>query len=82
MNKKHRRHIKRLASKYDITLFEAIKLFYGEKESINKNVVYSIYKKRNKGKVGKFKSTKKKKRVKVKKQVLSKPSQSDIINSC
>lgn len=72
MNKKHRRHIRRIAEKYDIELFEAIKLFYGEKECINKNVIYSIYKKRDKGKVRKLNSINKKKAQKVKKQVLSK----------
>jgi len=82
MNKKHRRYIKRLACRNEIDLFEAIKLFYGEKEISDKNILYSICKKRNKGKVGKLKALKRKNNRKLKNKVLSKRSECDNIDLC
>jgi hypothetical protein len=51
MLKKHRRNIKRLSKKLGITLDEAIEKFYKDQQ-INKNVYFSIIKKRNKGSIG------------------------------
>lgn len=51
MLKNHRRYIKRLAKKFSITIDEAIDKFYKDQQ-INKNVVFSINKKRNKGSIG------------------------------
>lgn len=48
MNKSHRRNIRRLAKKFNITLEESIKKFYLD-QKIDKNVIFSINKKRNKG---------------------------------
>lgn len=46
--KNHRRNIKRLAKRFNITIDEAIEKFYAG-QSINKHHIYSINKKRNKG---------------------------------
>jgi hypothetical protein len=46
--KNHRRNIKRLAKRLNITLDEAIKKFYQD-QVINKHHIYSVNKKRNKG---------------------------------
>lgn len=51
MLKNHRRYIKRLAKKFSITIDEAIDKFYKDQQ-INKNVFFSINKKRNKGSIG------------------------------
>jgi hypothetical protein len=51
MLKNHRRHIKRLSNKFGITIDEAIDKFYKD-QKINKNVIFSINKKRNKGSIG------------------------------
>ena len=46
--KKHKRQIVRLSKRFGITYQEAIEKFYSGKP--DKNVLYSLYKKRNKGK--------------------------------
>jgi hypothetical protein len=51
MLKNHRRHIKRISKKFEITIEEAIDKFYKD-QKINKNVIFSINKKRNKGSIG------------------------------
>lgn len=57
MLKQHRRSIKRLAKRFNITLDDAILKFYNEQE-LNKNIIFSIKKKRNKGIKSKKKKTK------------------------
>lgn len=61
MNKKHRRNIKRLSKKFNISIEESINRFYNDQE-IDKNVIYSISKNRNKGKVRKINSLIKKRK--------------------
>ena len=61
MNKKHRRNIKRLSKKFNISIEESINKFYNDQE-IDKNVIYSISKNRNKGKVRKINSLIKKRK--------------------
>jgi len=46
--KKHRRNIKRLSKRLNISLEDAIKRFYNN-EKVDKNTIFSINKKRNKG---------------------------------
>lgn len=48
MLKKHRRNIKRLAQKFCISIEDAIEKFYSD-QNIDKNIIFSIKKKRNKG---------------------------------
>ena len=48
MNNKHRRNIKRLAKKFCISFDESIEKFYSN-EKIDKNIIFSLKKKRNKG---------------------------------
>lgn len=52
MLKNHRRNIKRLSEKFCISIDEAIEKFYGQ-QKIDKNVIFSIKKKRNKGRKSK-----------------------------
>lgn len=54
MNKNHRRNLRKLSKKFNITIEESIEKFYKNQE-IDKNVVFSIFKKRNKGGLGKSK---------------------------
>jgi hypothetical protein len=46
--KEHRRNLKRLAKRFSISIDEAIQKFYNT-QTTNKNIIYSIKKKRNKG---------------------------------
>jgi hypothetical protein len=46
--KKHKRQLQRLSKRFGITYEEAIQKFY--KNKLNKNVYFSLHKKRNKGK--------------------------------
>jgi hypothetical protein len=46
--KKHRRHIKRLAKRLKMSLEETLSKYYNNQD-IDKNVIYSIKKRRNKG---------------------------------
>jgi len=46
--KEHRRNLKRLAKRFSISIDEAIAKFYN-KQTTNKNIIFSIKKKRNKG---------------------------------
>jgi len=55
MNKKHRRNIKRLSKKFNISIKESIAKFYND-QTVDKNVIFSILKKRNKGKCKKVSS--------------------------
>jgi|688.fasta_scaffold255942_3 hypothetical protein len=57
MNKKHRRNLKRLSKKFGISTDEAINKFYQD-QKIDKNIIFSMSKKRNKGKIRKIKSLK------------------------
>lgn len=54
MNKKHRRNIKRLAKKFNISIDDSISKFYKD-QTIDKNIIFSILKKRSKGKLKKSK---------------------------
>lgn len=49
MNKKTRRYLKRLAERKSLEDIDCLKSFYGS--SLNKNLIYSFEKKRNKGRV-------------------------------
>lgn len=55
--KKHRRNIRRISKRFGITYDEAILKFYKEKP--NKNIIFSLSKKRNKGIIKKNKKLKK-----------------------
>jgi hypothetical protein len=64
MNKKHRRNIKRLAKKFNISIDDSISKFYKD-QTVDKNAIFSILKKRSKGKRKKSKIYKKKNNLKV-----------------
>ena len=70
MNKKHRRNIKRLSKKFGISIEDSINKFYKNQE-IYKNVIFSITKKRNKGKVNKIKKILEKRKKKIKKDKIN-----------
>ena len=57
MNKDHRRSIRRLAKKFNLSIDESISKFYLD-QKVDKNVVFSILKKRNKGGLKKAKRNK------------------------
>ena len=46
--KKHRRNIKRLSKRLNMSLEDVINRFYNN-EKVDKNIIFSINKKRNKG---------------------------------
>ena len=46
--KKHRRNIKRLSKRLSMSLEDVINRFYNN-EKVDKNIIFSINKKRNKG---------------------------------